>query len=453
MRSMRSELLLRLFAGLACAFIVVGLLVYRHMRIEIDELYNTNLQQLAILLARQLGNVEGGDPVFFINDDEHRPTWEEENYLIQLWDGAGQLRYAHGLGANAPEVPLLAQPGFFHRRIAGQSWRVFRADGNGLSVQIAQPEAARRIIITETSLYLLLPLTLLIPLMAVLSWAAVRRGLQPLNRLSSAIAQRQPHALTPFDETSLPSDLQPFVRTLNALLERLQRALQQQRNFTADAAHELRTPIAALQLQLDLLRRAETEQDRQLSMDALQGGILRATRLIEQLLRIARAEAAPTNAAATAVMLPELGATVLERHLPAARARCIDLGVTRIQAVAVQVPRGDLETVLDNLVGNAIAYTPASGKIDLALFCEDDRFIIEVSDTGIGIPEHERARIFDRFYRVLSVDASAPEVTGTGLGLAIVKSICERHGAEITVAAGADGNGTRFTISWPQPAT
>jgi two-component system OmpR family sensor kinase len=452
MNSIRRKLLQGLLIGIALSSAVIGVLVYRHVRIEMDELYNAHLQQLASMLVAELdgsclneAEAAGRLPAQSPSD------WSEENYLIQIWDKRGTLLRADVpvAGVSAATVLLQSAPGLHVRRLAGASWRVFRADGEQLTVQVAQPEAARRGAIAETSLRILLPLLLQIPLMSVLAWGAVRRGLFPLDRLKQAIAQRQPYALTPLNTSALPSELQPLVHTLNALLARLDLALQQQRHFIADAAHELRTPIAALQLQLDLLDRAQTPSERLQASRELRCGVERATHLLRQLLQIARSETPQEAEAVRSIALQACGTDAIERHLPAARARDIDLGVTRLEPVAIRCTPTEIDTVLDNLLGNAIRYTPVGGRVDLAIYQEGKQAIVEVMDTGIGIPEAERQRIFDRFYRGLDGSASAAPIEGSGLGLAIIKTICDRYGVVIAVDSGEDGVGTRFRLSWP----
>jgi two-component system OmpR family sensor kinase len=455
MISMRRQLLQWLMLGIAVSSAFSGASVYRYTRREVDELYNAHLQQVAIMLAQQLNDVDDqklrSSIIPSIRKIEH---WEEEVYLIQVWGKDGHLREATSaeVGALSKTIPLQPHAGLFRTILAGESWRIYRADGEYLTVQLAQPESARAGVIRETSRRIIVPLLLQIPLLVFVIWVAVRRGLRPLDQLSHAIGQRHPSALTPLSVERLPLDLQPLVHTLNALLVRLDAALQQQRNFVADAAHELRTPLAALQLQLDLLKRAKTAQDRELSLSLLGKGIRRATYLIEQLLRIARAEATQAGEPPAAVSLQPFAGEAVERHLEAARVRDIDLGVTRLEPVAIRCAAADIETVLDNLLSNAIRYTPRGGKVDLAVYPEGDCAVIDTIDTGIGIPAAERVRIFDRFHRLLTVQEIGDFVEGSGLGLAIVRSLCERYGATIEVDDGPSNVGTRFRVRWPLAA-
>lgn len=442
MNSIRRRLLQGLLLGIALSSALTGLLVHRHVRSELDELYNAHLQQLASLLAGQLAPAAGPRPAAPPAAD-----WTEENYLIQSWDRDGRLLGAQVpvAGLDAASVPLQAAPGLHVRHVHGESWRIYRADGAQLVVQVAQPERARRAAIGETSLSILLPLLLQIPLLAMLALGAVRSGLRPLARLRQAIAERQPNSLTPLDAGELAVELQPLVHTLNALLARLDLALQQQRDFLADAAHELRTPIAALQLQLELLGRAGETAERQRAQAELGRGVARAAELVRQLLAIARSEAQPTLEPPQPLALADCVSSALERHLPSACARDIDLGVTRLEPAHIRCTPGEFDIVLDNLLGNALRYTPPGGRVDLAVYRSGGQVVVEVCDTGIGIPAEQRQRIFDRFYRVLAGNPSE----GSGLGLAITQSICQRHGAHIAVTDNPAGQGSCFRVDWP----
>ncbi len=449
MKSIRQRLLLSLLIGMVLSASVTGILIYRHVRYELDDLYNAHLQQLAVLMAREWAHINPAQLSTIPIKANDKTIWEEEDYLIQVWNHDGVLLTEESPAITTARIPLYRAAGFYRKRIANESWRVYRADGMGIIVQIAQPESARRSTINETSLSLLVPLLLQIPLLMLVAWMSVWRGLKPLDLLSQAIAQRQPDALDEIDSTNQPPELQPLVATLNDLLARLSHTIQQQRNFVADATHELRTPLAALQLQLDLLERATKLEDHDQAIAQLRNGLQRTTHLAQQLLSIARAESAPDKSLRQIIDLASVIATIIERYLPLARVRQIDLGVTRLEAASIHCLRADIEVVLDNLVSNAIRYTPRSGRVDIALYYDQLHAIIEVTDSGHGIPEDERTRIFDRFYRVLQSNIGEDYVDGSGLGLAIVKTICDRYSALINIGEGTEGNGAHFSIRWP----
>lgn len=448
MKAMRQQLLQRLLIGMVLIASATGILVYRHVRRELDDLYNGHLQQLAIMLAHQLDRNDGAQQAADALQGKIAPSWQEEHYLIQVWDRAGRLREQDIPAVTKAVIPLLPSAGLYRKHIGTESWRIYRADSAHIIVQIAQPEFARKRTIAETSLTLWLPLFLQIPLLTLLCWSSVRRGLQPLEQLSAAIARRRPAALQPLDVSTQPVELKPLVKTLNELLARLDTALRQQRNFVADAAHELRTPVAALQLQLDQLQRAQTPSERALAIAELQAGLQRTTHLIQQLLSVARAEFSAEQSLQT-IDLQIVSNRALERQLPLARSRHIDLGVARIEAASIHCLLADIEAVLDNLLSNAVRYTPRDGRIDFSLYRDAGVAVLKVADSGPGIPAAEHARIFDRFYRVLqnATDDALPE--GSGLGLAIVKTICDRYGAEISIGTGHHGQGAEFVVRWP----
>jgi two-component system, OmpR family, sensor kinase len=445
MKSLRGRLIALLLVGIVVAATTTAYLVYLQANDEISELYDAHLQQIATLLSRQ-ANVNTwqdiiGDEMAGLAKLQH---WEEEEFLIQVWSRDGKLVDSLPNLEAHYQVPLQAVNGLQFHAHAGFDWRVYRADGPNYIVQVAQLDRPRAATIQQTSIYLLFPLLLQIPLFIAVAWLAVRLGLQPVDSLSRELGERQPESLHPLSTRRLPGELQPLVRSLNSLLQRLAAALQYQRNFIGDAAHELRTPLTALRLQLDALRRADSVEERAEVVDALDAGIARASKLINQLLQIARAENADYLQPTTELSLERISAEAMERHLPEARTRAIDLGVRRLEAGTLHAPPGEIETVLDNLLANAIRYSPAGGRVDLALYRSGGMTTLEVSDNGPGIPVAERERVFERFYRLLGTAAE-----GTGLGLAIVKTICQRNGARITIDAGPAERGTRVQVQWP----
>ena len=445
MNSLRGRIVALLLMGIVMSAVATSYLVYLQATDEISELYDAHLQQIATLLSRQANlNTWKDVAIGEVAGLQKMQEWQEEEFLIQVWNRDGVLVDSLPNLEAQYQVPLQAGSGLQFHTHAGFGWRVYRADGPNHVVQVAQLDRPRAATIEQTSLYLLFPLLLQIPLFLTVVWFAVRLGLLPLASLSRELEQRRPELLQPLSTELLPREVTPLVHSLNTLLQRLNEALQFQRNFVGDAAHELRTPISALRLQLDALRRADSNEEREEVMDALDAGIARASALVNQLLRIARAENAAYEQATTGLSLERISAEALERHLPAARARSIDLGVRRLEEGLLHAAPGDIETVLDNLLDNAIHHSPDGCRVDLALYPQDGAITIEISDTGPGIPAPERERVFDRFYRL-----PGTAVDGTGLGLAIVRTICERNGARVEIRDGPDGRGTRVGIAWP----
>jgi two-component system OmpR family sensor kinase/two-component system sensor histidine kinase QseC len=261
------------------------------------------------------------------------------------------------------------------------------------------------------------------------------------------VRSRDARSLSPLETGDLPDELAPLARALNALLARLGSSLDSQRAFVADAAHELRSPLTALKLQLRLLRNATDEAERSSALAAVAAGIERATRLIEQLLTLARSEPGAPTVALEKVDLGEVARETLAAMHPFAHDRGSELVLDAERPVLVQGERAALAALLRNLVDNAIRYGPHGGRVDVAVWEESGAAFLRVDDAGPGIPADERARVFDRFFR----RAGAGE-EGSGLGLAIVKGVADRHGAELALDTSPAG-GLRVTVRLPrQPA-
>ena len=274
------------------------------------------------------------------------------------------------------------------------------------------------------------------------------------------MAERAPGVLEPLPEAGLPAEVQPLVHALNGLLGRLDRALGAQRAFIADAAHELRTPLAAVHLQAQIAERAGTDAERRAALAELKAGLARATHLVEQLLTLAREEPGVAERPFAPVNLVELARSVVGDHAAIAAARGVDLGIAGEHAESAAdriVVNGDaagLRALLSNLVDNAVRYAPAGGRVDVGLDKEGQDVVLAVRDSGPGIPASERGRVFDRFYRVPAPGAT--DVSGSGLGLAIVKRIAERHDANIALGPGISGpvgEGLGVTVRFPAAGT
>ena len=231
---------------------------------------------------------------------------------------------------------------------------------------------------------------------------------------------------------------------MDDLLARLARALESQKAFVADAAHELRTPLTAVQLQIQLAERAKTDDERQVAFAKLKQGQLRAAHLVQQLLTLARQEPGVASQPHSAVDLAEVARLVVSEHAPLASDRNIDLGISQEERATISGDFEALRVMLGNLVDNALRYTPPGGTVDVALRLGAGAAVMEISDTGPGIPEEDRQRVFDRFYR-----REATNIAGSGLGLAIVKNIADRHHAGIVLENRVPGPGLRVSVSFP----
>lgn len=436
MTSIRQRLLLGLLAGLSLVLGMAGYATYRQARAEIDALFDYQLRQTALALRRQnlLALAMGGEP-----------GEGEGDLLVQIWDRGGGLLY---VSRKEWELPFATQPGFADLLWRDQRWRLFALYAGDRIVQVAQPAGVRLRMSADIALRNLAPFLLLLPGMALVIWFGVGAGLRPLHRVAAEIQRRRPGALEPVGAAQLPAEITPLVRALNELLARLARTLDAQRQFVADAAHELRTPLAAVRLQAEIAQRATGAADRTATLEQLRAGLLRVSHLVEQLLAMARLDAASDAGTVEAVDLLEMARRVVTESAPIADDRDLDLGLLPGDAVSVAGDPGELRTLLGNLVDNALRYTPAGGRVDVRVQRAETEAVLSVSDTGPGIPAAERSRVFDRFYR--GAGAAAP---GSGLGLAIVKRIADRHRASIRLEDAEPGRGLRVTVRLPVAAS
>ncbi|MDG4597395.1 MAG: ATP-binding protein [Candidatus Contendobacter sp.] len=435
MTSIRQRLLLGLLVGLGLVLGIAGYATYRQVRAEVNTLFDYQLQQAALALRRQnlLALAMSGEA-----------SAGEGDLLVQIWDRGGGLLY---VSRQDWELPFATQPGFADLLWRGQRWRLFALYAGDRIVQVAQPAQLRLRMSADIALRNLAPFLLLLPGMALVIWFGVGAGLRPLHRVAADIQQRRPGALEPVAAERLPAEITPLVHALNDLLARLGHTLDAQRQFIADAAHELRTPLTAVRLQAEMAQRAVDPAERAETLGELRAGLLRASHLVEQLLAMARLDAASTTGSAERVDLLELAKRIVAEFAPIADDRHLDLGLLPSDTATVAGDPGELRTLLGNLVENALRYTPAGGQVDVQVQRADSEAVLTVSDTGPGIPAAERERVFDRFYRGANVTAP-----GSGLGLAIVRRIADRHRASVRLEDAESGRGLRVIVRWPSAA-
>ncbi|RKP59008.1 sensor histidine kinase [Pararobbsia silviterrae] len=439
MSSIRRRLLLWLLMTVLVGLVIAGFLIRSQALAEANEIFDFQLQQTAAALPS-----ESFSSVFGSNGDT------DEGVVIQIWSRTGVLLYYSRPNAQlAPNAAL----GFSTQHTPHGDWRVYGAMVGDNVVQLAQPMSVRDHLAAQMAWRTILPLLVLLPLLAIIVWLVVGRGLLPLQRFARALDVRKPDALEPLQDTMLPEEIQPLAKALNGLLGRLGQSLDAQKAFVADAAHELRTPLAALRIQLQLLERARADEDRTEALGDLKKGVERATRLVEQLLALARSEPGG-DAASVSRERVDLTAMLLEcvtAHAPIAQGKRVDLGVGEQAHAEVDGQAPALRVMLNNVLDNAVKYTPEGGRIDVSVTrAEHDGAAVArvvVDDSGPGIPVSERERVFDRFYR--GVHDTGRDPSGSGLGLAIVRRIAERHGATVKLADSANGAGLRVTIDFP----
>ena len=338
-------------------------------------------------------------------------------------------------------------------------WVRVPVEGNPLAlVQVAETREKRSVLATEIIKGVMVPQFVLLPLAVLLVWLALARGIKPLNQLEERIRARRPDDLSPLDHKTVPLEVAPLVDSVNDLLTRLNDSLATQKRFLADAAHQLKTPLAGLRMQADLAQREGTStEELKRSLQQIGRSSIRATHTVNQLLALARAEAGGVQMAHLPCDLARLTMDVVRDSVPRAMDKRIDLGYDGAEpgtpGVWIDGNPTLLKELVRNLVDNAINYTPSTGERPGVITARvlADTFgrvlLLQVEDTGPGVPEAERELIFQPFYRALGSEAD-----GSGLGLPIVQEIARQHQAEIIVEDARPGQtppGARFTVRFP----
>ena len=432
MRSIRARLLVALMILVAIISLLAAGVTYRRVLNETSTLFDYQLRQMALSLRSQIS---------LAPRIEVPPDQGDADFVVQIWDVFGARTYL-----SRPGLPLINQTilGYADLSLRGEAWRAYGLQTADGVIQIAQPARVRQGLARAAAARVVVPLILLLPIMiGAVAWI-VNRGLLPLRFVTTEVQRRDMSSLTPLGTGNLPREIEPLVSELNRLLERLQHAFSAQRAFISDAAHELRSPLTALRLQLQLLDRAPDETARVEARGRLGAAIERAIHLVEQLLALARSEPQETALGIEPVDLSAAAADGVRDTHDLALARNIDLGLEAAAELKISGDREALRTLVRNLVDNAVRYTPPEGSVQVRTRADRNAALLEITDTGPGIPPQDRERVFDRFYR-----RAAAQESGTGLGLAIVKAIADRHGAKVALGE-APGGGLRVTVSFPR---
>ena len=290
------------------------------------------------------------------------------------------------------------------------------------------------------------PIAFLVPILLFLVWWVVSTSLAPVDRVRQQVASRHADSLDQVSEDEVPDEVRPLVHELNLLFSRVHQAFEAQRNFVSDAAHELRSPLAALKLQVEGLRRAQTVSSRDIAVQRLGSGVDRATHLVEQLLNLARQQALGFNGIVKSeVELTCLTEAVILEMDARAEARKIRLTIVDSKPLRVSGQEDALRILVRNLLENSIKYSPPQGRVEVSVLEASNTCILQVDDSGPGIPLSERTRVLDRFYRMPNADGS-----GSGLGLAIVQTIVDQHEARMQFESSPQLGGLRVQIIFGQ---
>lgn len=409
---------------------------YRTARAETEALFDAQMQRIALSLSGSLGAGALSD------DAPAAETPAAREMIIQIWRADGVMLYRSPQGRLLPPQTVI---GFSDTVAGGEPYRIYALRTATQVVQVAQQTEARGRMAGQLALRAVLPVALLAPVLMLIVWWVVGRAIGPIERVRRQVAARRPDDLAPLPTAGLPAEVRPLVGEMNGLLTRLSAAWDALTHFTADAAHELRSPLAALRLQAQSLQRAPDDATRAIATERLLAGIDRATRLVEQLLALARQEGAGEGAELVSLDLTALARNALADAEPEAARHAIALTLDAPTAhVVLRADEAALAVLLRNLLGNALRHTPPRGQVRVGVREEASVIDLTVEDSGPGIAPDERARVLDRFYRVPGTPGH-----GSGLGLAIVRAIAERHGAALTLDASPTLGGLRVMLRWP----
>jgi two-component system sensor histidine kinase QseC len=361
---------------------------------------------------------------------------------FQIWEGDQLVLRSEG----APNLGVPAQDGYQNLVLKEHNWRTFTTHSadRQFTVWVGERFYLRDNLTNEITWDMLFPLVLGVPLLAVAIGWGVGRGLVPLRRVANAVARRSPSNLQPVDMHKVPAELNVVVETLNGLLKSLSEAFERERRFTADAAHEIRTPLAGIKTHAQVALRQGNEGQRRQAMEEVIQGVDRTTRLVDQLLTLARLDHQALEKDFHEVDLGSLAADVIAALDPEAASKRISVSLVNTVHAGLKGSSVALSMMIRNLVDNAIRYTPEGGAVQVETSTEDGHAQVSVTDNGPGVPEEERARVFDRFYRGNRV---APY--GCGLGLSIVRRVADLHGASISLGASPAGHGLQVRIIFP----
>lgn len=447
--SVRQRLLLLLLVTITIAWSATAYRNYTSNREEIAELFDAHLAQSARALLglsvhelhEQLAyQAQEGKDLAVPESGKSQVHKYEHHLAYQIWVNDTMLA---ARSANAPLDPLATTFETFHdREINGGRWRVYALVDNKSHVRVHVGELyeQRDSLSASIAQRSLITLAISLPLLALLIWFGVGRAMAPLYRIARAVGKRQITNLEPIPLHGVPEEARPLVTAINALFLRLRESLDNIINFTADAAHELRTPLAALKTHAQVAARATDDATRNAALNEITYGVNRAAYLMDHMLILTRLDPEQAKLCDETTELQSICESILAELATEALEKHIELSLNAPVRGCVIGKTGMLEILARNLVENAIRYTPEHGSVDVSVLQEGGEIILRVDDSGPGIPANERERVFKRFYRGLGTDT-----IGSGLGLSIVKRVAEIHDAKIELGESAHG-GLRFDV-------
>ncbi|HJV00145.1 MAG TPA: ATP-binding protein [Burkholderiaceae bacterium] len=434
MNGIRSRLLLLLGVLIVAASGIQFAATFSASLAQTNRLFDAQL----LRIARTLGQMQGQVP------EAYREYPLEYDLVIQRWRHDEMTVYQQ---REHRELPGRAALGYSTVTMANGEWRIYAAAFEGGLVQVAQKMSARRQEAIALALNTLWPILLMAVVLLGAMWWLVSVALRPLAAVQQQIAQRDANALEQVDCSHAPREIMPLIDAINELLRKVRDAIASQRQFVADAAHELRSPLTVLQVQIQMLGRSQPEAARKASLAALGGAVARSSRMVEQLLGLARQDAlSQASAGEASVDLVQYASAAIAEVAPFASGKGVELSFLDASPVAVRADADSLMILLRNLLDNAVRYTPPHGAVTIGVERRGTQGVLTIADSGPGIPPADLARVTDRFYRVPGTTEN-----GSGLGLAIVQAVVTHLGAALELRNSAHGGLVVKVLFRPAP--
>ena len=438
--SLRRRLLQVVLITVTVAWVASAVLTYEDAHRGIDEVLDAHLAQSAELLIAQ-----GGHELEEIDIDELAAAGPYSQRLaFQVWENGAELVLR---SAEAPPGRLSAvERGFSEADAGGKRWRVYSNwdRRHRWLIQVAEDHATRVRIARRLALNTLWPMLAGLPVLAILIWWLISRVLRPVSELGVQISQRDAASLAPLTAQGLPAEIAPLVDRLNNLFARISASLESERRFTANAAHELRNPLAALRAQAEVARAATDDAVRRSALDKLLEGCERMSRLVGQLLLLARIEQEQEALKPVPCRLADLARGVIADLAPDAVAAQVDIGFSGADSLTIAGDPVLLGALVRNLADNAVRHAGPRSRVEVSVTSRDHAVVLQVLDNGPGVDEAERHQLGRRFYR-----GSTAAGIGGGLGLSIVARIAELHGASVAFSSGLEGHGLGVSVVFP----
>jgi two-component system, OmpR family, sensor histidine kinase QseC len=435
--SLQLQLLGGTLTFVSAVWLVLSVVAWREAESEAEELFDAHLAQTAALLV-VLSSEESSDL------PEELPSHRyARKVAFQIWSDKGKLL---ARSTTAPREPLTDQTkGFSDRRIDGRSWRIYSKvdERHRHRILVAESYEARNAVGKELAKHLLTPLVIALPTLALGLVLLMRQRFKPLQRLATSIGQRSPDRLDPIAAADVPQEIQPIIEQTNRLLQRVSDSIEQERRFTADAAHEIRTPLAVIRTYAQVAAAAAENDERTRALTSVVQATDRATHLLAQLLTMARLDNDTLTGHFVNCDLRKIAVDVIAEITPQALEKKVEVMLDEGQAAWVRGEPALLAVLLRNLIDNAIRYSPAETFVAVTIKRADGQVRLTVSDQGPGIPESERERVLSRFTRL-----GGSEAPGSGLGLSIALRIAQLHGAALVLQDGPGQYGLSVCASF-----